>query len=327
MTIEQLPSGSYRIRQQIDGKRYSATIDHEPSESECILILAQMVKDIPSLSIDGTLSQCIGGYLSSKSNVLSPSTIREYNRLKRQISTILLDMQVKDITLPILQNEVNRYAQNHAPKSVANFSGFLTSVCRFVGLNVDSPTLPQKTRSDAYIPTKNDIKKICEYFKGSEYEVGILLSIYGLRRSELCALTLDDLDGNVLTINKALVENQDKQWVVKTTKTTDSTRQIIISDYVANLIRQQGFIYKRSPGQLYEQLSNAQQRLGIPHFPLHKMRHFFASYMHDMGYSPKQIQQAGGWKTPRVMETVYQHALDMESAQQKMSDDILLLTE
>lgn len=327
MTIEQLPSGSYRIRQQIDGKRYSATVDHEPSESECILILAQMVKDIPSLSIDGTLSQCIGGYLSSKSNVLSPSTIREYNRLKGQYSPILLDMQVKDITLPILQNEVNRYAQNHAPKSVANFSGFLTSVCRFVGLNVDSPTLPQKTRSDAYIPTKNDIKKICEYFKGSEYEVGILLSIYGLRRSELCALTLDDLDGNILTINKALVENQDKQWVVKTTKTTDSTRQIIISDYVANLIRQQGFIYKRSPGQLYEQLSNAQQRLGIPHFPLHKMRHFFASYMHDMGYSPKQIQQAGGWKTPRVMETVYQHALDMESAQRKMSDDILSLTE
>jgi integrase len=286
-----------------------------------------MVKDTPSLSIKGTLRQCISGYLSSKSNVLSPSTIREYNRLKGQYSPILLDMQVKDITLPILQNEVNRYAQNHAPKSVANFSGFLTSVCRFVGLNVDSPTLPQKTRSDAYIPTKNDIKKICEYFKGSEYEVGILLSIYGLRRSELCALTLDDLDGNVLTINKALVENQDKQWVVKTTKTTDSTRQIIISDYVANLIRQQGFIYKRSPGQLYEQLSNAQLRLGIPHFPLHKMRHFFASYMHDMGYSPKQIQKSGGWKTSRIMESVYQHALDMESAQRKMSDDILSLTE
>ena len=327
MTIERLPSGSYRIRQQIDGKRYSATIDHKPSESECILLLAQMVKDNPSLSIDGTLRQCIGGYLSSKSNVLSPSTIREYNRLKGQYSPILLDMQVKDITLPILQNEVNRYAQNHAPKSVANFSGFLTSVCRFVGLNVDSPTLPQKVRSDAYIPTKNDIKKICEYFKGSEYEVGILLSIYGLRRSELCALTLDDLDGNVLTINKALVENEDKQWVVKTTKTTDSTRQIIISDYIANLIRQQGFIYKRSPGQLYEQLSNAQLRLGIPHFPLHKMRHFFASYMHDMGYSPKQIQESGGWKTSRIMESVYQHALDMESAQRKMSDDILSLTE
>ena len=327
MTIDKLPSGSYRVRQQIDGKRYSVTVDHKPTQAECVLLLAELVKDKPTLSLEGTLRQCINGYIESKSNVLSPSTIKNYIQLKGQITTTLLDMPIQSITLPILQNEINRYAQNHAPKSVANFSGFLVSVCRYVGLEVKSPTLPQKKRSDAYIPTKNDIKRICEYFKGSEYEAGILLSIYGLRRSELCALSLSDLDGNVLTINKALVENEHKEWVIKTTKTTDSTRQIVISDYLADLIRQQGFVYKRSPGQLYEQLCMAQQRLGIPHFSLHKMRHFFASYLHDMGYSPKQIQDAGGWKTSRVMESVYQHSMDMDTAQQKMSNDILLLTE
>ena len=326
MTIDKLPSGSFRIRKQINGKRYTITVDHEPTESECIMLLAEMVKDNPVLSIEGTLRQCISGYIASKSNVLSPSTIRGYNQVTRQISNVLLDMQVKDITLPILQNEINRYSRNHAPKSVANFSGLITSVCRFVGLDINSPTLPQKTKAYTYIPTKDDVKRLCEYFKGSEYEVGLLLSIYGLRRSELCALTLDDLQGNVLTINKALVENQNKQWIVKTTKTTESTRQIVISSYVADLIRKQGYIYKRSPGQLYEQLSKAQERLGIPHFPLHKMRHFFASYLHDMGYSPKQIQESGGWKTSRVMETVYQHALDMDEAKQSIMNDISVVT-
>ena len=326
MTIDKLPSGSYRIRQQIDGKRYSVTIDHKPTQTECVLLMAELVKDKPTISLDGTLRQCISGYIEAKSNVLSPSTIRNYNLLKRQISDLLIDMPIKDITHPILQNEVNRYSQNHSPKSVANFSGFLVSVCRFVGLDIKSPTLPQKIRSDAYIPTKDDIRRICEYFKGSEYEAGILLSIYGLRRSELCALTLSDLEGNVLTINKALVENEHKEWVIKATKTTDSTRQIVISDYLADLIRQQGFIYKRSPGQLYEQLCTAQQRLGIPHFPLHKMRHFFASYLHDMGYTSKQIQDAGGWKTSRVMEAVYQHSMDMDKAKKSIMNDISAVT-
>lgn len=326
MTIDELPSGSFRLRKQINGKRYSITVDHYPTESECILLLAEMVKDNPVLSIEGTLRQCISGYIASKNNVLSPSTIRGYNQITNQISNTLLDMQVKDITLPILQNEINKYSLNHAPKSVANFSGLIVSVCRYVGLDIHSPTLPQKQKQNTYIPTKDDIKRLCEYFKGSEYECGLLLSIYGLRRSELCALTLDDLEGNVLTINKALVENQDKKWIVKTTKTTESTRQIVISDYVSDLIRKQGYIYKRSPGQLNEQLAIAQSRLGIPHFSLHKMRHFFASYLHDMGYSPKQIQESGGWKTSRIMETVYQHALEMDAAKQNIMNDISAVT-
>ena len=153
------------------------------------------------------------------------------------------------------------------------------------------------------------------------------MSIYGLRRSEVCALTVEDLSGNVLTINKALVEDSDRKWVIKSTKTEDSARQIIISDYLANLIRQQGYIYNGSAGQIWEYLRTVQDKLGIPRFPLHKMRHFYASYLHDLGYSPKQIQDSGGWKTSKIMETVYQHALDVEQAKKNMANDIASLTE
>jgi integrase len=200
-------------------------------------------------------------------------------------------------------------------------------VARFVGLNIQSPTLPTKERSVAYIPSKNDIKRIVDYFKDTEYEVAILLTLYGLRRSELMALTLDDLSGNTLTINKAKVEALAGEWITKTTKTTNSTREVIISDELSDKIRKQGFIYRRSVGYLRDLLYKAQSDLDIPHFPLHKMRHFFASYLHDMGYSPKQIQEAGGWKTSKIMETVYQHALDIQAAKQNMASDIASLTE
>ena len=327
MTIEKLPSGSYRIRKMIDGKLYTRTFDHKPNQAECEKAIASCLKDKPTLSINGTVRQCVAGYMESKSNVLSPSTIKGYTSMTKQIDDRFMDMKMSDLTLPILQNEINRYAIDHSAKSVSNYSGFLTSVARFVGLDIQSPTLPTKERSQAYIPSKNDIKRIVDYFKNTEYEAAILLSIYGLRRSELMALTLDDLSGNILTINKAKVEATEGRWITKTTKTTDSTREVIISDHLADLIRNQGFIYNRSVGYLRDLLYKAQSDLDIPHFPLHMMRHFFASYMHDQGYSDKQIMSAGGWKTNQVMKSVYQHALDIQSAKQNMASDIASLTE
>lgn len=327
MSLEKLPSGHYRLRKMVDGKLYTRTFDHKPNQAECEKALVSCLKDKPTLSMSGTVRQCVKGYMESKSNVLSPSTIKGYTSMLKQIDDKFMDIKMEDLTLPMLQNEINRYAQDHSPKSVSNYSGFLTSVARFVGLGIQSPTLPTKERSTAYIPSKNDIKRIVDYFKDTEYEIAILLTLYGLRRSELMALTLDDLSGNTLTINKAKVEALAGEWITKTTKTTDSTREVIISDELADKIRKQGFIYKRSVGYLRDLLYKAQSDLGIPHFPLHKMRHFFASYMHDQGYSDQQIMSAGGWKTNQVMRSVYQHALDIQSAKQNMASDIASLTE
>lgn len=51
-----------------------------------------------------------------------------------------------------------------------------------------------------------------------------------MRRSEICALTLDDIEGDALHIRKAIVLNENNEWVIKTTKTTEGTRDIVIPD-------------------------------------------------------------------------------------------------
>ena len=150
------------------------------------------------------------------------------------------------------------------------------------------------------------------------------MATLGLRRSEICALTPEDLNGNVLTINKALVMNSDKEWVVKTTKTESSTRTIVLPDELVRLLNDNGF-YKGNPENLYFALRRSQKRLGIHLFPLHKLRHFFASYMHDLGYTDKQIQEFGGWKTDAIMKTVYQHAMEMDRVKANMATNIGLL--
>lgn len=331
MTIEKLPSGSYRIRQTIDKVRYSVTVDHKPTQAEALKLLSKQLEDRPSLSISGTIRQCVAGYMESKSNVLSPSTIKGYTSMIKQIDDRFMDMKMSDLTLPILQNEINRYAESHSAKSTLNYSGFLTAVARFVGLTIKSPTIPQQVPYEPYIPTKNDIKRIADSFMGTEYEVAFLLTMRGLRRSELVALTIDDVirtdSGYILRINKAKVEGINGTWHEKTTKTMKSTRTIDISEDLAEKIINQGYIYRRSVGYLRDLLAKKQDELDIPHFPLHVMRHFYVSYLLQQGFDRKYLQGDGGWKNSSVMEKRYLHALEMEKAQHLISDSISSLTE
>jgi integrase len=322
MNITLLPSGSYRIRETVKGKTYSVTVDHKPKGREAHLLLAEKMKEV-RVSPSMPLKTACKAYIESKSNVLSPSSIRGYMGQIRAISEKLSATPINMITTAMLQTEVNEFSLKHSPKTVSNQYGFIVSVLKFYGIAPGKVTLPQKEKKTPYIPTEEEVHKIFAYVKDSPYEIPILLSAMSLRRSEILALTIDDLtEDNRLIINKAKVQNENKEWVIKPTKTTDSTRSIVVPDYIANKIRQQGYVFNGFPGQIYKHLIDAQNALGIPHFSLHKMRHFFASYMHKLGYSDKQIQEAGGWKTTQILDTVYKHAMDLEEAKRSMSTNI-----
>lgn len=318
MTIEKLPSGSYRISESKNGKRYRITVQHKPTKAEAKELISKKFiefNDATSFKVAAKY------YIDSKRNVLSPSTIRGYTVILNNLDVDFQNKPIDKITTPVLQGEINKLSLDHKPKTVKNINGFIMSVLKFYGAEVKSPRLPQRIKEDIYIPSEEDIKQILNDVKGTKYEVPFVLGTLGLRRSEICALTKEDLTGNVLTIDKAIVEDEKGNWIVKTTKTTDSTRVIVVPDHIADLIREKG-IYDSSPHSLYSKLKCVQDRLGIKHFSFHKLRHFFASYMHNLGYTDKQIQEFGGWKTDEVMKKVYQHAMDMDKTKEKMASQI-----
>ena len=322
MNIRKRPSGNYQIREMYNGKTYSLTVDHRPTQKEAQELLQERYKLNTNISTNMTFEMACRGYIEAKNNILSPATIRRYGQYQNNVPKKLLKAELTAIGKPMIQSEINRFASDHAPKTVSNYSGFILAVLNFYGKEIRGIVLPQKEKKSPYIPTKAEVSAIFNEVKGSDFEVPIMLAALGLRRSEICALQITDLDGNVLTINKALVEDEKGKWTVKTTKTTDSTRTIVIPEYLADLIRQQGYVYNGFPGSIRSHLIRVQNKLGIERFSLHKLRHFFASYMHDQGYSDKQIQSAGGWKTDTIMKTIYTHAMDIEEAKKKMSDSI-----
>lgn len=321
MNITKLPSGSYRIRQMQDGKTYSVVVDHKPTKNEATILLSEVIKKRP-VKANMTFDDACVAFIESKANILSPTTKREYIANRKKVPDDFSRKRINDITALDVQKIVNDWSSRLAPKTVKNYAGYVMSVLKSVDVNITAPKLPQKIKKPIYIPTENDVKVLRDHFEGTKYEVAFFLACLGVRRSELCALTPDDLDGNVITINKAKVQDENKQWVIKTTKTTDSTRTIIVPPNVAAKIKEQGFVFKGDPGQFYKEIQKIQDKEGLPRFQLHKLRHFFASFMHNKGYSDKQIQEMGGWKTDNVLRTIYMHAMDMDETKSKMSDDI-----
>lgn len=225
---------------------------------------------------------------------------------------------MSDITQIEINRLVNELSRDKSPKTVGNYHGFVSAVlgtfCPSLKL---CTTLPQKVKNDPYIPSRTNVRRILDEIKGSLFEIPITLACYGMRRSEICALQPEDIDGDIVHISKSMVQDAQKKWVVKTTKTTESTREIIIPAELAEKIREQGYIYRGHPNSITKHLERVEDALDIPRFPLHKLRHYFASQMSALGVPDADILKMGGWETDHVMKSVYRHSMLEKEEQAK----------
>lgn len=327
MKIEKLPSGSYRIRKMYKGVTYTVVTDYKPTQKEALQLLSAEMDKIQTEKQAMTFKIAAQNYIELKNNILSPSTLKGYNSILRSIPETFSETRLSDIDAVAVQKYINDHSSGHSPKCTRNVHGFISAVLSTYRPDlIINTSLPQKLKNEPYIPSDDDVKRVLEYARGTKFEVALILATFGLRRSEICALTMDDLVGNTLTINKALVQAEDKSWIIKTTKTEAGTRQIYLPDAVADLIREKG-IYKGYPNSIANYLYKVQEQLGIPHFSLHKLRHYYASMSHALGIPDSYIMAAGGWKSDNVLRNVYRHALDdkKEEMQRQAAEHISAL--
>lgn len=326
MTIEKLPSGNYRIRQMINKKLILVTVDHKPTKSEALELISAKLNEKKTKVTSKTLFEdACRCYIDSKNNVLSPSTIRGYESVLRNIPDKLKKANIEEITSVTIQQAVNEYAMNHAPKSVYNLNGFVLAVLGVYrpDLNI-STTLPKKRPNKANNPLDEDVKKVMQWVKENNrrFYVPLSLACLSLRRSEICALTLDDLSGNILTIDKAKVQDSNGNWHIKTTKTTASERQVYLPNELVELIHEQGCIYEGHPELINRALEQAEKAVDVQHFSLHRLRHYFAAKMSTMT-DEATVLKMGGW-TPGsdVMKRVYRYSMTDEEKQKELTQKL-----
>ena len=327
MKTEKVSENTYRVRKTYKGKRYDVYFDHDPDEREVFIAVSDMLQNTEGVDMKGTFGEYCDRYIQSKSNVLSPSTIGGYKKIKRCLSDELKKKNMRDIEPIDIQNEINNYSAKHSPKSVRNLHGFISAVLGVFRpkLNI-STTLPQKKKFDRYMPTESEVKKILDASKGTPYHIPFQLAILGMRRSEICGVTIDDIKGNILTIDKARIYDEDNHLMTRNnTKTEESTREIYLPDSLVKEIEKAGVIYDRTPPMLVKTLHKYQDELKIPRFRLHDLRGFYVSYAHSLGIPDIYILKSGGWKSDYVMKNTYRDALrdKTEEMQRKITSNLI----
>lgn len=181
-----------------------------------------------------------------------------------------------------------------------------------------------------YLPETEFQKILNEFDENVEseyYYKTILYILYntGLRIGELAALTIDDVRGDKIFINKDLIRLNGQNYI-QTPKSKNSIRTVIMNDDVScvlnnyiNKMHPDGIIFHRDSEYINQQklrrmLHKAASSAGISeHYEikLHNLRHSRASNLRNNNFDVHIISSQLG-NTPTVANDIYIHATDEE---------------
>ena len=314
---KKLPSGQWRTlvysHTDANGKRkYESFTADTKKESEYLAAEFALNKKA-RVKGDITFKEARQNYLDTKSNVLSPSTLRGYKQMRTYFGKID-DIKISKLTVKLVQEWINDFSSNHAPKTVSNAYGFFTTVMRSFNSDFSMDiSLPQKIKPVYYVPTDAEVKQIITHFEETDVEMlkAVYLAAFGtMRRSEICGLDANDIKGNTVHIHNALVKNIDETLESKTTKTVSSDRYVELPNFVIEILPKEGKIVKINPDVITKRFIRMFDKLNIPRFRFHDLRHYSASIMHAMGIPDQYIMQRGGWASDKVLKQVYRGTME-----------------
>ena len=340
----QLPSGRYRYRLYIgtnaEGKKqyksFTASTIRKAQQKADEWAATHKVMD-PS---NPTFEEAADVYITARESVLSPRTVAEYRRQLRYFQDhfpMFCRMRMAAITTNDVQNIVStltaKQKENAAvqsqgrqlekvitPKTVINYHGFISTVLRSQGVQIGAVKLPQRRQTPLNIPENGIVTQLLEAIQGTELEIPVLLAAFGpMRRGEICALRMDDIDFETGTVHvhRSMVLDDDGIWCEKGPKSTAGERFIIYPKYVTDKIKERGHVSKMTPDTLTKRFTRTLSRHGFEHFRFHDLRHFAASFQIALGIPPEYIMERGGWNNGATMRR-YIHALDGQK--KEMSD-------
>lgn len=307
MKIRQLPSGSWTTQVQINGKRKSIT---HKSKTECKR-LAMEYASRRSDTLSVPLGNLIDDYIDDKRNVLSPSTVERYERIRERHFQRLMIVPANKLTSERIQREINLMSAEYAPKTVRNAYGLITATLDLYAPEVKfRVTMPAKRKIEYHIPTTEEVNTLLAAASPNMKTAIMLAAFCGLRRGEIAALTDSDIHDNVLHVSKSAVIDSNHQTVIKTPKTYHSDRIVMMPDIVKNHL--EGKVGKICPialSTITREFDALRDRLGMK-CRFHDLRHYYASILHAIGVPDQYIMEQGGWKSDFMLKAVYRNTLD-----------------
>ncbi len=266
-----------------------------------------------ALTVGGAMKK----YIASKSNVISPTTLLGYERIQKNYLHELQEVKLTDLTQNMIQCAFNELAVTLSPKTCRNIHTFLSSVLQAYHPDFRlRTTLPKRYKPQIHIPTEPEVKKMVEYFTGTDMELPFMLASFcGMRKSEILGLRWENIDHttNRIHIVEAKVRGKDG-LVSKSPKSTSGERSIRIFPFVLDTIERTPHTSEYVAGELtdsaiYNRFSRALKKLGMPHYRFHDMRHYCVSVMLSLGAPKSYVADYIGHADETMIDRVYGHIM------------------
>ena len=316
--IPKLRGRLYSAQLMVDGERVTISADTEAEYYAKARAVKEGLLEIKKDPTKVSLGKVIDTYINDNSNVLSPSTIRAYKTARDNRFQSYMDKSTSDINY---QQMVNFEAKNVKPKTVANAWRLVTASLRHSDLEVPAINLPKIPKAKREWLDYEQIKVLLKAAKDQDGELGIILGLHGLRRSEIYALTAEDIDTDkgLNHVHGAVVLDADNHPVrKKTNKNATSTRDVHIvisrlNDLVAN---KTGQLVTGNLNTLAAQINRLCVANDLPRVGVHGLRHSYISLCFHLGWDTLTAMQQGGYSNVQTMNEVYRHL----AAQDKNAD-------
>ena len=273
--------------------------------------LIEKKKALPKLA----LGKAIDKYIKDNDAVLSPSTINAYKSYRKTRFKGYMEQDVGEINY---QRMVNEEARTKASKTVHNAWRLVTASLAHANRPIPKINLPQKRKSQRPWLDYEQIQKFTAALKDKPYELGALLALNGLRRSELLHLDSADIDieKNLIYVRGASVMGVDNKLVDKdTNKNTSSTRTVHIAiPRIAELVSgKKGRLITTNPTTLYDSINTLCRNIGLPEVGVHGLRHSYISLCFHLGWNMQTVMQEGGYSNPQTVNEVYRHLASQDA--------------
>lgn len=323
-TAKQLPSGNWRCRASYtddDGVMHKESFTEKTAataEAKALAWKAGIIKECEAKK-NITLETAIDEYIETcRASKRSVTTISGYLSIKRNSFPNIIHKQVKKLTIRDIQKQIDERSKKVKPKTVRNDFGLLESVLSFQRPDLDLSTirLPEVDDEEMIIPDDDEARLLMDRAKPDKdlYCAVLIAVVTGLRRSEICALEWKDIDmeANTLSVTKALVKDTENHtWILKGPKKKSSKRVVRIEQEVIDELIKNRTDFRKivniTPDQVTARFIKMRDELQMHEIRFHNLRHYKASVLLCLGYTPEFARRRLGHKTDNMVKRVYGH--------------------
>lgn len=321
--IKQLPSGAWHTRVLLDDRRVSITKDsYEECVAEYLALKNGVIEAKEGASGKNiTVEAAVKKYIASKKGFLSPSTIAGYEKFSRNMFQQMMKKNIFAVSSSQWQAAIRAERQaGKSPKYIKNGWMFFSACIIAAGAPRPEVMLyPDEHHDRAYL-APDEIDKFVDAVRGTPVEIPALLCLSSLRRSEMLALTWDNVDlcNDVMYVRGAIVRGSDGMVSKPQNKTDKSRRSVPIIPPLRSALlaepEKQGTVVRMTGDYALTLVKKTCQTAGITVVDLHGLRHSFASLAYHLQIPEMIAAEIGGWNDLSTMHNIYTHLAQKDIA-------------